>query len=125
MVHANEFVANHEAVANPALAPVLRLIDSAQRNNTVGSLTAADVSNALGQGRGVSARGEASGASATEAIVGATVLMADENARTREAVDRLSDILGDGLQAFVIMDGERGLYKSLKHFEKLSNNPKR
>ena len=51
--------------------------------------------------------------------------MADENARTREAVDRLSDILGDGLQAFVIMDGERGLYKSLKHFEKLSNNPKR
>lgn len=125
VVHANEFVANHEAVANPALAPVLRLIDSAQRNNTVGSLTAADVSNALGQGRGVSARGEASGAGATEAIVGATVLMADENARTREAVDRLSDILGDGLQAFVIMDGERGLYKSLKHFEKLSNNPKR
>lgn len=28
VVHANEFVANHEAVANPALSPLLRLIGS-------------------------------------------------------------------------------------------------
>ena len=57
VVHANEFVANHKAVANPALSPILGLIDHAQRTNTVGSITADDVSNALGKTTGVSARG--------------------------------------------------------------------
>lgn len=44
VVHAGEFVANHNAVNNPQLLPALRLIDAAQRNNTVASLTAQDVS---------------------------------------------------------------------------------
>lgn len=44
IVHSNEFVANRFAVANPAIRPVLNLIDHAQRTNTVGSLTASDVS---------------------------------------------------------------------------------
>lgn len=35
VVHAGEFVANHNAVNNPQLLPALRLIDAAQRNNTV------------------------------------------------------------------------------------------
>ena len=125
VVHANEFVANHEAVANPALSPVLRLIDAAQRNNTVGSLTVADVSNALGQGGGVSARGEVSNSGTVDAIAGTVALVADTNAATREALTRLSDTLEDGIESVVIMDGERGLYRKLKHYEKLSNNPKR
>lgn len=44
VVHAGEFVANHNAVNNPQLLPALQLIDAAQRNNTVASLTAQDVS---------------------------------------------------------------------------------
>ena len=47
VVHEGEFVANHEAVNNPNVLPVLRLIDNAQRNNTIASLTAADVSRAI------------------------------------------------------------------------------
>ena len=46
-VHEGEFVANHAAVNNPQLLPALRLIDMAQRNNTVGSLTALDLSLSL------------------------------------------------------------------------------
>ena len=48
IVHEGEFVANHQAVRNPAVLPVLRFIDQAQRNNTIGSLTTADVSRAVG-----------------------------------------------------------------------------
>lgn len=47
VVHAGEFVANRYAVRNPDIRPVLDLIDQAQRNNTIGSLTAKDVSAVL------------------------------------------------------------------------------
>lgn len=47
IVHAEEFVANRYAVQNPAIRPVLDLIDQAQRNNTIGNLTAKDVSAVL------------------------------------------------------------------------------
>lgn len=127
VVHANEFVANHKAVANPALSPVLSLIDRAQRTNTVGSLTAADVSNALGQGRGVSARGEvAAPHPASDPLLAGTVAaMADTSAATRRAIDRLSDNLEGGIETYVVMDGEQGLHKKLRHYERLIQNPKR
>ncbi len=126
VVHANEFVANHQAVANPALAPVLRLIDTAQRNNTIGSLTAADVSNAIGQGVGVSARGDVSrGASYDSALIGGLSAMTQTNIAANEAITRLSDALEDGIEAKVILDGEDGFHKKYTHFQKLRNNPKR
>lgn len=125
VVHANEFVANHQAVANPALSPVLRLIDMAQRSNTVGSLTAADVSNALGQGAGVSARGEAASTRADAVIASGLVAVADSNRAANSAMSRLSDALEDGIEAKVILDGEDGFHRRYKHFLKLQDNPKR
>lgn len=47
IVHAGEFVANRYAVSNLSVRPVLDLIDRAQKNNTIGSLTAKDVSAVL------------------------------------------------------------------------------
>lgn len=126
VVHANEFVANHQAVANPALAPVLRLIDTAQRNNTIGSLTAADVSNAIGQGVGVSARGDVSrAASYDSALMGGLSAMTQTNIAANEVMSRLSDALEDGIEAKVILDGEDGFHKKYTHFQRLLTNPKR
>ena len=117
VVHGGEFVANHQAVNNPNIMPVLRMIDYAQRNNTVGSLTAEDVSNAIGQGRGVSARGEVTRAAAPATVV--------TNVIDTSALDRLNRRLDEGIEAHMIMDGEQGAYRKLKHYEKLLNNPKR
>ena len=50
VVHEGEFVANHQAVNNPNVLPMLQFLDRAQRNNTIGSLTAQDVSRQLGGG---------------------------------------------------------------------------
>lgn len=126
VVHANEFVANHEAVANPALAPVLRLIDHAQRNNTVGSLTATDVSRAIGTTRiGVGAGGGAESSATADALAGSVALMADINAATRSAIDRLSDSLENGIQSYMVMDGENGFHSKYEHFKRLRNNPHR
>lgn len=47
IVHAGEFVANRYAVQNPVIRPVLDLIDQAQKNNTIGSLTAGDVAQVI------------------------------------------------------------------------------
>lgn len=125
VVHANEFVANHQAVANPAIAPVLRLIDQAQRANTVGSLTANDVSNAIGVNRGVSTRGVTSSESATATINDSAAIIADISARTSKALDRLSDNIEQGILAEVVMDGERGLARKLNNYNKLNQNVRR
>lgn len=47
IVHAGEFVANRYAVQNPVIRPVLDLIDQAQKNNTIGNLTAGDVAQVI------------------------------------------------------------------------------
>lgn len=47
IVHAGEFVANRYAVQSPVVRPVLDLIDQAQKNNTIGSLTAGDVAQVI------------------------------------------------------------------------------
>ena len=125
VVHANEFVANHQAVANPAIAPVLRLIDQAQRANTIGSLTAADVSNAIGLNREVSARGNAASTGASATINDSAAIIADISARTSKALDRLSDNIEQGILAEVVMDGERGLARKLNHYNKLNQNVRR
>ena len=127
VVHANEFVANHQAVANPAISPVLRLIDYAQRNNTIGSLTAEDVDIALGRRVGVSARGVAANNSSdyADALQGIFALLNRSNDETRQALNRLSEILSDGIEAKMIMDGEDGFHHKYEHFKRLIDNPKR
>lgn len=125
VVHANEFVANHDAVANPALSPVLRLIDHAQRNNTVGSLTAADVSQAIGNKPWVGSGGSADYSPMTDALSGSVALMADITAATRHSLDRLSDNIENGIETYMVMDGEQGFHKKYEHFKKLKQNPKR
>lgn len=45
IVHSNEFVANRFAVQNPAVHPVLDLIDRAQRSNSIAQLSASDIAS--------------------------------------------------------------------------------
>ena len=124
VVHANEFVANHKAVANTRLRPLFNLLDSAQRNNTVGSLTAQDVSNALGQGRGVTARAEVTN-TANEQVGTGLALVAGVMTSAGNAIERLNKRIDDGIETVMIMDGERGFAKKYEHYQKLSNSPKR
>lgn len=124
VVHANEFVANHEAVANPNLAPVLRMIDEAQRNNTVGSLSAEDVSRAIGQGRILGQTVAAQQQLVAHGDQGLAVVAASVQEQ-REAIDQLRQAIDDGIEAYVVMDGERGLDKQYRRYQRMVNNPKR
>lgn len=124
VVHANEFVANHRAVANPELMPVLRLIDHAQRNNTVGSLTREDVSRAIGQGAILGDMTVAQQRSAEQHDT-SMVMVAASMERQTDAINELNARLADGIESFMVMDGERGFDRSWERYQRMKNNPKR
>ena len=94
IVHEGEFVANHEAVNNPNVLPVLRLIDQAQRNNTIGSLTAADVSRAISA---------PSSAAAVYAAGGSTTTVTQDSPDL-DVLDRLARRLDEPIVAHVALD---------------------
>lgn len=124
VVHANEFVANHKAVENPSLMPVLRLIDQAQKNNTVGSLTADDVSRALGQG---AVLGEMTASNRTAALEREAnmALVAAAMEQQSAAIVELNRRLEQGIESFMVMDGERGFEKYWENYQALKERPRR
>ena len=114
VVHEGEFVANHQAVNNPNVLPFLNFLDQAQRNNTVGSLTAQDVSRSMGSGG--------------DSQIVAPVIVQNDNEdlketveANREATERLYQRLAEGIVAFV--DAEQA-YKAIKEHERIRKNPK-
>ena len=111
VVHEGEFVANHRAVNNPNVRPVLDFIDQAQRNNRVGSLTADDISRQLGNG----------GAAVVAPVVNVSAdneELKDSLERSREVNERLLTVIEEhGIHVDFPLDS---FHKSYKHFQILN-----
>lgn len=125
-VHEGEFVANHLAVKNLQILPALRLIDQAQRNNTISSLTAADVSEALGyspRSRGSATPTQGGTDFVTDAAAWTAVTATME--RTTDTLDSLNRLMDDGLDCRVTLDGPQGLDRQQRKYEKLNSNAHR
>lgn len=115
VVHEGEFVANHNAVNNSSIRPALDLIDRAQRSNTVGSLTADDITRSLGQG--------------SSTVVAPVVNVNNDNTEVRQSLDgvnaavsRLTQTLDDGIEVEVPITGRRGLHRRLQDYQRILNN---
>lgn len=115
VVHEGEFVANHRAVNNSSIRPALDLIDRAQRSNTVGSLTADDITRSLGQG--------------SSTVVAPVVNVNNDNTEVRQSLDgvnaavsRLTQTLDDGIEVEVPISGRRGLHRRLQDYQRILNN---
>lgn len=115
VVHAGEFVANHNAVNNPQLLPALQLIDAAQRNNTVASLTAQDVSRAMGTG--------------SAAVVAPVVNVNADNEQVGASLDnvsstieRLNEQLNLGIKSYVVITGPDGFDRKWSQYQKMKSN---
>lgn len=110
IVHEGEFVANHQAVNNAALSPLFAMIDAAQRNNRVASLTADDVSRAL------------TADTRTASAVNAPLTIAGGNdAATAAALERLNTNLEQGTLATVVIEGPNGLDRQYTRYKRLQS----
>ena len=116
VVHEGEFVANHRAVNNSSIRPAFDLIDRAQRANTVGSLTADDISRSLGAG-------------ASAAVVAPIVNVSNDNAEVRQSLDgvnsavsRLNENIERGIKADVSIAGRDGIDRKLNEYHRMLNN---
>lgn len=115
VVHEGEFVANHNAVNNSSIRPALDLIDRAQRSNTVGSLTADDITRSLGQG--------------SSTVVAPVVNVNNDNTEVRQSLDgvnsavtRLNENIERGIKADVSIAGRDGIDRKLNEYHRMLNN---
>ena len=115
VVHEGEFVANHKAVNNSSIRPALDLIDRAQRTNTVGSLTADDITRSLGQG--------------SSTVVAPVVNVNNDNTEVRQSLDgvnsavtRLNENIERGIKADVSIAGRDGIDRKLNEYHRMLNN---
>ena len=114
VVHQGEFVANHLAVNNPNVLPVLQFIDHAQKNNTIASITSADVRRAVGGG------GNWAGTSQPKAGSSASVQVIDSSSqRTADAIERLNYNLEAGIRASVSIDGQDGFERQWNRYNQM------
>lgn len=135
VVHGGEFVASSRAVRNPALRPVLDLIDHAQRTNTVASLTPADVSRAVAApaatAQAATRLTQAYAAAATAPPAPADAATARELAQAAQAqaqaalatarqLRRLTDTLDQGITATAQIDGPQGIARQLQKYRRLT-----
>lgn len=123
IVHEGEFVANHQAVNNPHLMPVLQLIDHAQRTNTVARLTADDVSRVITAPQTTAnLAGQAITTAATAANNTPALQVVDTATPAQtDAINQLNQQLAKGIKAYVVMSGPDGLDQQYTHYKKLTN----
>lgn len=110
IVHAGEWVASQELLANPTAAATIAQLDQAQRTNTIGQLSkpAPVVSSANDRSSGAIMTGD-NGYQAPGVNVG-------------ESLDRLNKTLDNGIYAATTMTGDRGILRQQRRYEQLMRN---
>lgn len=122
IVHSNEFVANRYAVANPAVRPVLDLIDSAQRSGTIANLTSGDIAAVAGS--------RPMGAASSPMVVNSTSQPQDRELMQtvrglNHVLSRLVVRLDEPIEAVGVISGRHGWKQKLDEYDQLLNNKSR
>ena len=121
VVHAGEWVASQRLLANPVARPMIEALDYAQRNNTVGRITSADVS------RSVTAPVVLAGAAGDGTMQRTMEAMVAVMARYGETMEQLGDRLDEPFVTVATVDGDMGIKRAQDDYQKMMNNtlPKR
>ena len=122
IVHSNEFVANRYAVANPAVRPVLDLIDSAQRSGTIANLTSGDIAAVAGS--------RPMGAASSPMVVNSASQPQDRELMQtvrglNHVLSRLVVRLDEPIEAVGVISGRHGWKQKLDEYDRLLNNKSR
>lgn len=110
IVHAGEWVASQELLANPTAAATIAQLDYAQKTNTIGQLSKpAPVVSTQNSG----------GLVGTSTVGSGTESRGD---RSTEAIDRLNKTLDGGIYAATLMTGPNGIVRAQKRHNLLNRN---
>ena len=121
IVHSNEFVANRFAVANPAVRPVLDLIDRAQRSNSIAQLTRAEIA-AVASGRSVPA---SSTPAATNAFVPDNAELLSMLRRIDKTMQQATEAYKQPSPAYCWAEGKGGVNEAQSLVNKIKSNANR
>ena len=129
IVHEGEYVLPHEAVNNPAVSPLLGIIETARRSNRLASLTPEDVSRAVTAPQAAAAMAgrtalntnrTATNTARTANNTTAPVVTIKGGDQTAAAVRRLNRKLDEGIESYVVLSGPQGLDKQWKRYQRLT-----
>lgn len=118
-----EWVANNDAVENPHIKPLLDVLDTAQRNGTINTMTLSDIASSLsGRIQGHQTGGSVSGPHASGSSVsgtnGSLEVFLKKNIETMEALNgRIAN-----MEAKVVLLGKGGFLEKLDEYNNLKNN---
>ena len=120
VVHAGEWVASQKLVTNPQTRPLLEALDYAQRTNTIGSLTAADVSRSITAPMLIAAQPQSSPAPAV------TNIYTSEGERSNDKIvavlDRLDSRLNEPFVTVNTVSGDHGIQQAQDEYDRLMRN---
>ena len=119
VVHKGEWVASQRLVNNPRTRPLLEALDYAQRTNTIGSITAADVSRTI-----TAPAVLASAQSNPPTIVNNTYSSAPspDNERMIAVLDRLDERLNEPFVTVNTVTGDHGIQRAQNEYDRLMKN---
>ena len=118
VVHKGEWVASQRLVNTPRTRPLLEALDYAQRTNTIGSITAADVSRTITAPAVIAAQPSA------PTIVNNTYnsTPASDNSELTSTIRALKDRLDEPFVTVNTVTGEHGIQHAQDEYDKLMRN---
>ena len=120
VVHAGEWVASQKLVKSPQARPLIEALDYAQRTNTIGSLTAADVSRSITAPMMIAAQPKSTTAPAV------TNIYTSEGERSNDKIvavlDRLDSRLNEPFVTVNTVSGDHGILQAQDEYDRLMRN---
>lgn len=119
VVHKGEWVASQRLVNNPRTRPLLEALDYAQRTNTIGSITAADVSRTITAPAVIAAQ-----QSVPQTVVNNTYTQEApaSDGRMVAVLDRLDARLNEPFVTVNTVSGDHGIQKAQEEYDRLMKN---
>lgn len=118
VVHKGEWVASQRLVNNPRTRPLLEALDYAQRNNTIGSITASDVSRTITAPAVLAAQPQA------PTVVNNTTYQSTpaSDERMVAVLDRLDSRLNEPFVTVNTVSGDHGIQQAQDEYDRLMKN---
>ncbi len=119
VVHKGEWVASQRLVYNPRTRPLLEALDYAQRTNTIGAITAADVSRTITAPAVLAAQ-----PSAPQTVVNNTYNSAPsaDNSELTSTIRELKNRLNEPFVTVNTVSGDHGILQAQDKYDRLMRN---